>query len=124
MAKSSGVQDFLIEKGEKVGLGIAGGIGGLLLILGVMSIFGREQNPEEFAKQIDTKASSLTSQINSPNGATIEAVSPELIKPVTNNQVALQPLSQVLFDPTPRPMVGGWPRSSFGSRRVMPKSPS
>ncbi|WP_052639856.1 hypothetical protein [Zavarzinella formosa] len=103
MAKSSGVQDFLIEKGEKVGLGIAGGIGGLLLILGVMSIFGREQNPEEFAKQIDTKASSLTSQINSPNGAAIEPVSPELIKPVTNNQVALQPLSQVLFDPNAPP---------------------
>ena len=103
MAKASGVQDLLIEKGEKIGLGIAGGVGGLMLVLGVASMFGRSQNPEEFAKQIDSKAAGLTSQINSPNGATIDPVSPDLVKPVTNNLVALQPLSSVLFDPNAPP---------------------
>ncbi len=102
MGKASGAKDFLIEKGERVGLGAAGVAGGALLVMGVLSIFSRDQNPAEFAKQIDTKAQSVVAQINAP-ATKIEDIQGKLTEEVKNTQVTLQPLTQQIFDPNPQP---------------------
>jgi len=58
MAKTAS-QGFLMEKGEKIGLGVGAVVGVLLLALGVMAIFSRQQDPEAFAKSLETKSTQL-----------------------------------------------------------------
>ena len=85
MAKTSG-KDFLIEKGEKVGLGIAVGLGALFLVLGFLGLTGR-QDPESFAKEVKGKADGLNSKMSDPN-ATIPPIKSDATESVTSAAVA------------------------------------
>lgn len=100
MAKSG--NNFLLEKGEKVGLAIGAGIGVLLLALGVMELGGSTQDPEAFAKGLENKGNQLTTKMNSKD-ATIEPPPKELSKPVDTTPLAVRPTSQQYYDPTTPP---------------------
>jgi hypothetical protein len=103
MAKSDGgIQKLLLDKGEKLGLGIAGVVGLLLLVLGVMQIIGRDQNPEVFANEVKQKGSSIQSQMASGN-ATIPEIDEALNQKISTAQVALNPTHSYLYDPNTRP---------------------
>jgi hypothetical protein len=108
MAKSGG-KDLLMEKGEKIGLGIATVLGVLFLAFGVMAMFDRPQNPDDFSKGVEGKAAELTRQMASPE-AKIDPVKPELEKPVSTEIVQLVAGKNPLYDPTPVP----------DSRRIAP----
>src|SRR5262245_5345362 len=101
MAKAGG-KDFLLEKGEKIGLGIAAGLGLLLLVLGFMSLADRPQDPEAYKKALESKQSQIQSALNSPD-AKIEAVPEDLAKSATAKAVALGPNSAPYFDATTPP---------------------
>jgi hypothetical protein len=101
MAKTAS-QGFLVEKGEKVGLGVAAGFGVLLLALGIMALVGRDQDPEVFAKTVDSKATSLQSAMNAPT-AVIEEVPPGMTKKVVTDQLQATAAGSPYFDPTTPP---------------------
>jgi hypothetical protein len=68
MAITTGKGNLLVDKGEKIGLGVAAVVGVLLLGLGLKGAFDRPQPPDEFAKGLETKAGQLTSTMNGPPG--------------------------------------------------------
>ena len=47
MASASSGKNFLLEKGEKIGLGVAAGLGVLLIALGLMSLGDRQDADEQ-----------------------------------------------------------------------------
>src|SRR5262245_10671847 len=108
MAKSGG-KDLLMEKGEKIGLGIATVLGVLFLGFGVMAMFNRPQNPDDFSKAVDGKAASLTTAMNG-QATQIDPVPAPLARPIVLNQVVVEPGKNELFDPTQPP----------DSRRISP----
>lgn len=99
MAKSGGggAQKLLLEKGEKIGLGIAVTLGGLLLIVGVMEIFNRE-DPETFAKAVETKEASLRSAMAGP-AQPIDPLTGPIVSAVSNQPLAVATTNKPLFDP-------------------------
>ena len=101
MAKTAS-QGFLVEKGEKLGLGIAAGIGVLFLAFGIMAIAGRTQDPEAFAKSLDNKATQLNSDMAKPI-AEIAPVNEDLKKEHKKNPVQAVASTVPLFDPTQPP---------------------
>src|SRR6478672_1890408 len=101
MAKTAS-QGFFVEKGEKLGLGIAAGIGVLFLIFGIMAIGGRSQDPEAYAKAVDTKAAQLNNDMAS-NKASIPDISEPIKKPQSKTPVPSDPTKVALFDPTTLP---------------------
>ena len=96
MAKAGG-KDFLLEKGEKIGLGIAAGLGLLLLALGFMSLANRPQDPEAYKKALESKSTLIQSALNS-NEANIEKVPEDLARSATARAVALGPNPAPYFD--------------------------
>jgi hypothetical protein len=82
MAKGSG-GNFLLEKGEKVGLGIGAGVGVLLLGLGLMELGGGATDPEAFAKQLDNKGAELKRKMDSKE-ATIDDLGGLIVQPVSS----------------------------------------
>src|SRR5262249_9877426 len=101
MAKTAS-QGFFVEKGEKLGLGVAAGIGVLFLAFWIMAIAGRSQDPEAFAKSMDNKAVELNNKMASKE-ATIDQIKDELKKPQSNTPVKPQPGQVAYFDPTSPP---------------------
>jgi hypothetical protein len=56
---------LMVEKGEKIGLGIAGGLMLLLMVIGVMNVADvPESGADEFPKKIDAKTTAIKSSIN------------------------------------------------------------
>jgi hypothetical protein len=102
MAKTAGGSNLLVDKGEKIGLGIGAVVGVLLLVLGLMSAFDRPQDPKSFSQAVDQKASQLTSQMNAPN-AEIEPTSSDLDKPANRKPEPVVANLSNYFDPTPVP---------------------
>src|SRR5262245_53653543 len=103
MAKSGGgVNQLLLEKGEKIGLGIAAGVGALFLALGIMSVTNRPQDPEAFSKALDAKGADLT-RIMAGKDAKIEDIKDDLTKPQSKIPVVAVAPAYGLFDPTPQP---------------------
>src|SRR5438270_8599965 len=102
MAKTAGGSNLLVDKGEKIGLGIGAVVGILLLALGLMAAVDRPQDPKEFSKAVEQKASALTSQMNSPT-AEIPAASSDLDKPAVVAPLAVHASDRSYFDPTPVP---------------------
>src|SRR5262249_17133075 len=103
MAKSGGgVNQLLLEKGEKIGLGIAAGAGALFLALGIMSVTNRPQDPETFAKAMDQKGADLT-RIMAGKEAAIDPVKKELEEPANKTPVVPVAVANPWFDPTPQP---------------------
>jgi hypothetical protein len=98
MAKTAS-QGFLMEKGEKIGLGVGAVIGVLLLALGVMAIFNRQQDPEAFAKSLETKASTLKKDMDAPT-AVIEPIHKDIAEPQSTNPIQGYVNANPLFDPT------------------------
>src|SRR4051794_40971522 len=109
MAKGTGGKDLLLEKGEKIGLGIAVVLGVLFLAFGIMTMFNRPQDPEEFSKKLDTKAGELSRQMNGQSPP-IEDIKEILKNPVPTEVVRLEPGRNDFFDPTSPP----------DSRRIAP----
>src|SRR5262245_25914686 len=101
MAKTAS-QGFLLEKGEKLGLGIAAVFGVLFLALGVMAIVNRNQNPEAFAKGLDTKATQLKRDMDA-QVATIPPIKEEINRPQEHDRVHGYVNSREYFDPTTPP---------------------
>jgi hypothetical protein len=101
MAKTAS-QGFLVEKGEKLGLGIAAAIGVLFLALGIMAIAGRTQDPEAYAKSVDNKVVQLNNDM-AKKEAEIPPVKKEIKEPHVKTPVAVQPNQVALFDPTSPP---------------------
>ena len=97
MAGSSG-KNFLLEKGEKIGLGVAAGLGVLLIALGLMSL-GDRQDADVFAKEVDGKAVSLNKKMSSKEG-TIPAVPNGLLKSAEIAPVPLVATGRSYYDPT------------------------
>lgn len=96
MAKSKG-KDFLLEKGEKVGLGVAAGFGVLFIALGVMGMADRPQDPVEFSKTLENQAKNLDSKLNSPT-AEVEELKGAIKETVSTKPVALVPSQSPFFD--------------------------
>lgn len=109
MAKLAGGKNLLIEKGEKIGLGVAAGFGVLLIALGLMDLAGGAQDPATFAKEVDGKASQLNTAMASPN-AKIDPLDGKITEPASNAPVALSPTQRDYYDPTAPP----------DSRRITP----
>lgn len=101
MAKAGG-KDFLIEKGEKLGLGIAAGLGLLLLALGIMGLGNRPQDPDRYQRELKTKADALTATMNQPT-ADILPVSADLARPATAEPVKFAANVAAYFDATTPP---------------------
>jgi hypothetical protein len=101
MAKAGG-KDFLLEKGEKIGLGIAAGLGLLLLAMGVMSVADRH-DPVVFQKAMESKSQLINSEMNKTNGVEIDPVPADLARPATARAVALGPNPVPYFDATVPP---------------------
>src|SRR5687768_3298496 len=102
MAVKTGGGNLLVDKGEKIGLGIAAVIGVGLLALGLMSAVDRPQDPDEFAGALEKKASALNSQMNAPT-ATIEDVPEAMKKPAVATAIPVTPNPHAVFDPTTPP---------------------
>src|SRR5262245_14900435 len=102
MAKTAGGDSFLLEKGEKVGLGIGAGVGVLLLALGVMQLGGSQQSPQEYANAVDTKAKQLNQDM-AKKEATIPPVPEVLQKTGVASALPVTPDNHALFDPTSPP---------------------
>ncbi|HKB03325.1 MAG TPA: hypothetical protein VKD90_13965, partial [Gemmataceae bacterium] len=103
MAKSGGgVNQLLLEKGEKIGLGIATGVGALFLILGIISATNRPQDPVAFSKSIDTKAAELN-RVMAGKEATIDPVPDRIKEKVTDSPVQAIAARHGIFDPTAPP---------------------
>src|SRR5262249_31913195 len=103
MAKSGGgVNQLLLEKGEKIGLGIAAGAGALFLALGIISVTNRPQDPEAFAKPLDAKGADLT-RVMAGKEAQIDPIKPDLERPASKDPVVAAAAGHTLFDPTPQP---------------------
>ena len=107
MAKT-GSQGLFVEKGEKIGLGIAVGIGVLFLALGVMALVGRSQDPEAFAKNVDGKAADLNSKMNSPTA---------MIDPIDQGSRSRHPISRCNWQRTGSRTSIRQPRLTAGGSR-------
>ncbi len=105
MPKSTG-GNFLLEKGEKLGLGLGAVVGVLLIALGVMSLTGGSQDPAAFAKSLEDKAGQLKSKMDSknPKDSEIPPLEGPIDKPIENKPVELvSNIKAPLFDPTEPP---------------------
>jgi hypothetical protein len=102
MAATTGKDNFLLEKGEKLGLGIGAGVGVLLLALGLMELGGAEQSPEEYAKALESKANQLNQEM-AKKDATIPAPPEEVLKLAKGDPLAAAPSRIPLYDPTTPP---------------------
>lgn len=102
MAISTGKNNLLVEKGEKIGLGVAAVLGIGLLALGLMSALDRPQDPEAFAKGLEAKAGNLNTTMNGPPG-TIDPVAPSIEKPVDSKPIPTVPSQRPYYDPTQPP---------------------
>jgi hypothetical protein len=102
MAITTGGSNLLVEKGEKIGLGVAAVVGVGLLALGLMNALDRPQDPVEFSKALENKASQLTSAMNAPK-VDIENVSDGLVKPVDARPVSVDLNRNPYYDPTQPP---------------------
>jgi hypothetical protein len=87
-------KQFMLQKGDKVGMGIAGGLAVLLLFLGVFMLFGKEGSlsPTANANNLNTASSSREQQLNTgqPSEADRQAwrtVDPELKKKDLNEKI-------------------------------------
>src|SRR5687767_6294525 len=110
MAKGTGgMKDLFLEKGEKIGLGVAAVLGVLFLAFGAMAMFSRPQDPDAFSKALDSKAQALQSKMGSPT-AEIPPVPDEIKKAPHTGPLALQIANKPYYDPTPIP----------DSRRIAP----
>ena len=102
MATKTGGDNFLVDKGEKIGLGVAAVIGVGLLALGLMSALNRPQDPEDFSKALEAKAGQLNSAMNNP-----VADIPPLVGPINDKAVAtplsVDPNGTTYYDPTAMP---------------------
>jgi hypothetical protein len=105
MAASSGGKNFLLDKGEKVGLGVAAVLGVLLIAIGLMSL-GGAQSPEDFVKGVDGKAVGLTNKMAAKGEATIDVVPKQIVEQVDNAPLALNETNRTnrpYYDPTVPP---------------------
>lgn len=55
MAKSAAMQELLLRKGDKIALGVGGGLAGLFLVLGLVAVVGAD-SPSGTAKQFEDQA--------------------------------------------------------------------
>lgn len=101
MAKGDG-GNFLLEKGEKLGLGIGAGVGVLLVALGIMSIAGGSQDPEKFANDVEAKAKNIKAKMDSKD-AKIDELKADIQNRVDTNPLALVATRENYFDPTQPP---------------------
>jgi hypothetical protein len=101
MAKTGG-GNFLLEKGEKVGLGIGAGLGVLFIALGLMALAGGGTDPDVFAKGLDNKASQLKSTMDKKD-AIIPPANTDVEKPVETTPLPVAPTRLTYFDPTAPP---------------------
>ncbi len=109
MANSAGAKNFLIEKGEKIGLGVAAVFAVLLVALGLMDLAGGAQDPAAFAKEVDGKAGQLTTAMASPTAA-IPVLDGKITEKVTLAPIPLLATTKDYYDPTAPP----------DSRRITP----
>jgi hypothetical protein len=98
MASASAGKNFLLEKGEKIGLGIAAGLGVLFIALGLMSL-GDRQDASVFANEVDGKATGLNNKMASKD-AKIDEVPKGLVMAADKAPVPLLPTSRQYYDPT------------------------
>jgi hypothetical protein len=96
MAKAGG-KDFLLEKGEKIGLGIAAGLGVLLLAMGVMSLADRH-DPVVFQKAMESKSQQINNELNKSSDVNIPPVPEDLAKPALAKTVGPGPHTVPYFD--------------------------
>jgi hypothetical protein len=66
MAKPA-IKDILLQKGEKIAIGIGLGLLGLLLLLGLIDVVSAE-SPDKKAKEFETKAAQIKREVDSPGG--------------------------------------------------------
>src|SRR5438105_3638208 len=64
MAKPA-VKDILLQKGEKIAIGIGVGLLGLLLVLGLLNVVSAE-SPVRKATAFESEANRIQQQVNSP----------------------------------------------------------
>ncbi|HEX3152125.1 MAG TPA: hypothetical protein VHR66_28895 [Gemmataceae bacterium] len=108
MAKTAGGTNIFVEKGEKIGLGVAAVVGVALLALGLMAAMDRPQDPVAFSKAVDDKGKSLTNQMNANDAKPIPPG--EIDKVPETGRIATRPVDRNFFDPTSPP----------DSRRITP----
>src|SRR5436305_998344 len=101
MAKGAG-GSFFLEKGEKLGLGIGAGVGVLLVVLGVVALTSGGQDPADFAKAVEGKASQIKQKIDSKD-ALIPDLDSRVSQKVHTSPVALASTRENYFDPTQPP---------------------
>jgi hypothetical protein len=109
MASKTGGGNLLVDKGEKIGLGVAAVVGVALLAFGLMSALNPPQNPADYVKAMETKAGQLTSTMNSSE-ATIPDVGGVMKEQAITAKIPLEPDNRPFYDPTQPP----------DSRRITP----
>jgi hypothetical protein len=103
MAISTGKGNILVDKGEKIGLGVGAVLGVGLLALGLMAAVDRKQDPAAFQTALKSKADQLTTQMNAQNGVSIDDVSQTLKEKASSELVAVIPDKHPYYDPTSPP---------------------
>jgi hypothetical protein len=102
MAKVAGGTNLFVDKGEKIGLGVAAVVGVGLLALGLMAALDRPQDPQAFSKAVEGKATSLTAEMNKTD-VVIDKGKSDIDKAPDTGRVASVPNTRNWFDPTSPP---------------------
>jgi hypothetical protein len=102
MAITTGKGNLLVDKGEKIGLGVAAVVGVGLLALGLMSALNRPQDPAEFSKDLDAKAKQLTAKMNGAPDP-IDPVPDTVGQPYKFDPLAVARDRSEYYDPTVPP---------------------
>jgi hypothetical protein len=98
MAIKFDVKQFLLQKGERVGLYVAAGLGALLLLLGLKSALGSSAgyNEQQLKAAISSAQSRMARTPSTDEAAEISRVDPKLDRSVKFDSVRVDPFAETL----------------------------
>ncbi|MFO0851928.1 MAG: hypothetical protein U0871_25685 [Gemmataceae bacterium] len=67
MAKNAAIQELLLRKGDKIALGVGGGLAAIFLVLGLVAVVGAD-SPSSTVKQFEDQAKRVRNGVNAPGG--------------------------------------------------------